>query len=531
LIGTKSIAIVAVLVAVVAAAAALGIIAPDRLVARGFDTLLLVGAFGVVVGTSMFRFWRLGEKSEHYLRSTTESAPWDVSEGHFLGGDRWHIVVGENREGEARDLSYRARWLSSVAIASVIALAASDARALEKLGRASEGALSMASSYCPDEEAVKPPPRDANEPGCELIGRAYALGYAKSLGDCAPKKKEAGGEEARGPCTRRQRDEPLLHYSWRHLASLWGNLGKATDGAYVGRSRQDFRARVKHLPSLAKEEAEVITSAPHAAHHIWTNLPDPKDGAFEETTCVSRYSRLPHRPTPPPGDMRASKVFEHVVAQLLFEGTYDDAAGHCREYHVHWNAPLDVCKRLAASPEALLAATSALESVRATLQRYDVATDLASIGERRPSADPSSFVTFHCYFEGGAAERTSTPFSLAGHAFTAEELHIAPSPANASLYIDRYDAVARLLVKGFHYGSLLSEAGLEQGTSAGLESSFVGSDFLLTRLYELESIDIYLDPGWVANRPDLLEVYPYERHLKNYVQVFRRQYRRETGRL
>jgi hypothetical protein len=69
LIGTKSIGIVALLVAVVGAAAAMGIIAPDRLAARGFDTLLLVGAFGVVVGTSMFRFWRLGEKSEHYLRS------------------------------------------------------------------------------------------------------------------------------------------------------------------------------------------------------------------------------------------------------------------------------------------------------------------------------------------------------------------------------------------------------------------------------------------------------------------------------
>jgi hypothetical protein len=519
LIGTKSIAIATMLVAVVAVAAALGILAPERLVARGFHTLLLVGAFGVVVGTSMFRFWRLGEKSEHYLRSTTESAPWDVSEGHFLGGDRWHIVVGENRDGEAHDFSYGVRWLSSVAIASVIALAASDARAFEKLGRASEGALSMASSYCPDEEEVKPPPRDANEPGCELIRRAYALGYAKSLGDCAP-KKEAREKDARGPCTKRQRDEPLLHYSWRHLTSFWSGMGKATGGAYVD------RARVRHVPSLMKEEAEVLTSAPHAAHHIWTNLPDPKDGAFEEATCASRYSRLPHRPTPP-----ASKVFEHVVAQLLFEGTYDDAAGHCREYHVHWDAAPDACKRLAATPEAFLKESSALESVRATLQRYDVATDLASIGEPRPSADPTSFVTFHCYIEGDVAARTSTPFSLAGRTFTAEELHIAPSPANAALYIDRYDATARLLVKGFHYGSLLSEAGLEQGTAAGLESSFVGSDFLLTRLYELESIDIYLDPGWLANRPDLLEVYPYGRHLKNYVQVFRRQYRRETGRL
>lgn len=229
--------------------------------------------------------------------------------------------------------------------------------------------------------------------------------------------------------------------------------------------------------------------------------------------------------------MRASRVFEHVVAQLLFEGTYDDPAGYCREYHVHWGAPPDACKRLAAKPEAFLAAGSALDSVRATLRRYDVATDLASLGEPKPSAEPASLVTFHCYVEGEAAERTSTSFSYAGRAFTADELHVASSPADATLYVDRYDAVGKLLVKGFHYGTLLSEAGLDQGVSTGLESSFVGPDLLLTRLYELEGIDIYLDPGWLAHRPDLLEVYPYERHLKNYVQVFRRQYRRQTGRL
>ena len=71
----------------------------------------------------------------------------------------------------------------------------------------------------------------------------------------------------------------------------------------------------------------------------------------------------------------------------------------------------------------------------------------------------------------------------------------------------------------------------DRGAAPGLEASFGSTDFLLTRLYELESIDIYLDPGWLGNRPDLLEVYPYERHLQNFVQVFRRQYRRGRGRL
>jgi hypothetical protein len=133
--------------------------------------------------------------------------------------------------------------------------------------------------------------------------------------------------------------------------------------------------------------------------------------------------------------------------------------------------------------------------------------------------------------EGSGKARTSTPFSLAGRRFTAEEVRVPPSAPTDSLFIDRYDAVARLLVNGFHYGNFSSEAGLEQAAGAGLESAFADSDFLLARTYELESIDIYLDPGWIANRQDLLDVYPYERHLKNYVEVFRRQYRRERGRL
>ena len=529
MIGAKTLASVTLLVAVVAAAIALGSFTPEHLAARGARTLLLVGCFGVVVGTLAFRFWRFGEKSRHYFRWTTENATWDLSEGHFLGGERRRFVIGENRDGEAFDFSPRSRHLVSVLVASVLALAAIGSRAPEQLGAAYERAASATSAFCPEEEAKKAPVRDPNEPGCELVRRAYALGYAKSLGDCAPKKGEAG-IAARLVCTRRQHDEPILHYSWRLLAGFFDNLHRTTRPGYFKQSLQEFRRRSSRLASLRRAEGEMLTSAPHAAHHIWTNLPDPKDGAFEETSCTNRYLRLPHRPNPPLGAARASRVFEQVVAQLLFEATYDNSAGHCREYHVHWGAPPDACERLVARPEAFLEASSALDDVKATLERHRVASDLASLGEPKPP-DPSWFVSFSCYMEGAGPERTSTPFSLAGRRFTAEKVRVPPSPPDAALYVDRYDAVARLLVSGFHYGNFLSEAGLEQASAGGLQSSFANSDFLLARAYELESIDIYIDPGWIQDRPDLLDVYPYGRHLKNYVEVFRRQYRRERGRL
>jgi hypothetical protein len=530
-IGVKTLGILTLLVAVVAASFAFGSFTPERLATRGPGMLLFVGCFGVIVGTVVFRFSRLGERSRRYFRWTTESLAWDVSEAHFVGGTRRRIVLGDNRDGEAFDLPSGARLAVSIAIASIVALAAIGSRALEQLAGATKGMASATSSlYCPEEEPTKPRERDPNEPGCELVRRAYALGYAKSLGQCAP-KKDAPSEVAHPVCTRRQRDEPLLHYSWRLLVGFGGKLRETTRFAYFRQTGDDFRRRSSHLAALATAERETLASAPHASHHIWTNLPDPGDGAFQETTCTGRYLRMPHRPTPPPGPVQASKVLEHVVGQLLFEGTYESPAGHCREYHLHWGAPLDACKSLSANPQAFLSESSALYDVRQTLERYRVEGDLSSLGGPKPPADPSSLVSFHCYFEGDAHERTSTPFALAGWSFTAEELSVPRSPPDAALYIDRYDAVSRLLVNGFHYGRLLSEAGVDGASATGLESSFVAPDYLLTRLYELESIDIYLDPGWLLRRPDLLDVYPYERHLKNYVQVFRRQYRRQAGRL
>ena len=532
MIGTKTLSLAVGFVTVVAFAALLGTFAPGRLATRGFDALALVGCFGVVVGSLMFHFWRLGEKSGHYVRSTTESVPWDVSEGEVLGARGFRVVVGENREEEAFEFPARVRLAVSVGIAAVLALAATDSRAIEQLGHVSQGATSMASSYCPaeEEEPPKPKQRDPNEPGCELVRRAYALGYAKTLGKCAPKADEKVAE-ARPPCTRRQRDEPLLHYSWRHLAQFVGDLHASLGLGYFQRTGQEFRTRSAHLGSLESAEQEILTSAPHAAHHIWTNLPDPKDGAFEEATCTTRYLHLPHRPTPAPGPLQASLVFEQVVGQLLFEATYDPAAGHCREYHVHWGAPLDACAKLAQDPAAFLAKDGSMASVKATLDRYRVEKDLSTIGGINPPDDPSPFFSFQCYFEGSAEPRKSTPFTYAGRSFTADELHVPPARPDAALYVDRYDAVGNLLVAGFHYGSSLDEGALEEAAPGGVGASFVATDDMFTRLYELESIDLYRDPSWIERRPDLLEVYPYETHLKHYVQVFRRQYRRVRGRL
>ena len=47
----------------------------------------------------------------------------------------------------------------------------------------------------------------------------------------------------------------------------------------------------------------------------------------------------------------------------------------------------------------------------------------------------------------------------------------------------------------------------------------------------LENVDIFLGNNWVLEREDLLGVYPYHIHLKNYVESFRAEYQESRGRL
>ncbi len=528
MIGAKTLATTALFVAALAGALAFGALAPERLVARGAGTLFLAGLFAVVVGTLAFHFGRLRDKSRHYFRWSSDATPWETNEGTFLGGDERRISIGDNR-GEAFDLPPRAQHALAVGVCLLVALGCMDARAVELLARFRQRLGTPGATYCPDPDAPPPPVDEANVPGCELMRRAYALGYAKSLGDCAPQKVAA--EVAAAPCQRRQRDEPMFHFAWRLLRGFWDKVEASSSKAYFARARHDFHDRLGRLGSLRSVERQVLASAPHAAHHVFTNLPDPGDGAFSAVSCSDRYRWLPHRPTPPPGPRRASLVFEHVLAQLLFESRYEPAAGYCREYHVHWGAPPDACARLVADPERFLAAAGALDSVRAVLERRRVSAELVALHGQPPPPEAERVISFSCYIETDGKEESSQELTLAGEKVRAEEVRLRPSPADAALFVDRYDAVARLLVKGFHYGRLLSDAGLGEGASPALAGSFAGRDFLLARLYELDSIDLYVDPGFLATRPDLLEVYPYQRHLKNFVQTFRRQYLQTRGRL
>jgi hypothetical protein len=342
------------------------------------------------------------------------------------------------------------------------------------------------------------------------------LGYAKDLGECGVVQARA---QKRAVCTLRQRDEPVAHYAWRLLGGFWESASRALRPERFVLLWDDFVAKSAQLDSIRGTQRQVLASAPHAAHHVWTNLPDPKIGALGQSNCEDRYRFLPHLPAE--GASR-SQVFEHVLAQLLFESRYQAPAGACREYTVHWNAPEDTCERLAADAFGFLHAQGALGSVLSVLERW-------KIGKAQRTLSPQEFVSFQCYMERpGREARASRAFFIGAHAFVAEDLRVAP--AASGLRTDRYNAVAQLFARGFHYGKLLSEEGVDRGDARALQRTVLGDDFPLSRLFALESLDIFLDPAWLV-ASDALEVYPYQMHLENFVRVFRRQYQRQRGRL
>jgi hypothetical protein len=509
----------------------LGALAPQRLLLREPDALFVAGLFGVLVGTLMFRFWRLHEKSATYFRFARDATLFE-NEGHFLGGGSARIAVGKN-EGDAFDLKPPAQLCLCVGVALLVGLGSIDARAIELLARARKSVAQSSTSFCPElENKPANPADDPNAPGCELVRRAYALGYAKDLGQCGVNQTRAA---AAAVCTLRQRDEPFVHYAWRLLERFGAGASKVLDPSAFASSKTDFEARITRLDSIRSAQREVLSSAPHSSHHIWVNLPDPGGSGLTRASCEDRYRFLSHRPAPTDPSKAASQVFEHVLAQLLFESRYEPAAAYCREVQIHWGAGDDACKRLTEDPEKFLAESGVLPHVHAVLDRWRLGNELAALGKQRSNRQlpPQAFVSFSCYVEKpqGSLKRASWPATIEGLDFTAEELTVRALDPNATLYVDRYEAVASLLIRGFHYGALLSEAGLDLAGGEGLEPSFSKSDFEMSRLFGLEAVDLYLSPSWLAHRPDLLEVYPYQLHLKNYVKVFRGQYRRERGRL
>ncbi|HMG21393.1 MAG TPA: hypothetical protein VK607_08760, partial [Kofleriaceae bacterium] len=405
------------------------------------------------------------------------------------------------------------------------------------------------SEYCLPEPAAPaaPAPREepaqpVEQPGCALVLRAFKLGYAKTLGSCAPRKAApaaaAAPVAAREVCTRRQLDEPFLHYGFRRVAGAARSATAVDPVAAAEHRASEFGAHFDYLDGLLADINHAITGSPHAAHHLWVNLPDPHPHAVAEYVtgserCSQRFADLPLWPAWRPGD--EARMVEHVLGQLLFATRFGTTAS-CSDHVIHWDAAPDTCRRLASEPIAVLERDGALASVRAVLDRrrrqLEIGELSAALGRRPPVAPPAAgaIVSLACLVveptaPAGATDRapTGTTVAVDGDAISLRELHVPAVRTGGDGPIDVYAGLALLL--GGRGGDLA--AALRQPEPV----EPAGDDFLLARLDPLIDADPFRGVRAPLDRPELVELYPFEHHLHGFIDGFRRRYLAQRGRL
>lgn len=432
---------------------------------------------------------------------------------------------------------------------AAVAIAGLGNRAAARIAQLpAEMAAPAPSEYClPEPEpaaataAPAPPPVPVEQPGCALVLRAFKLGYTRTLGPCAPRQAAAvaaPAPAARGEvCTRRQLDEPFLHYGFRKVAGAAGAAVAVDPVAAAEHRASEVRSHLDYLDGLLADIRHAITGSPHAAHHLWVSLPDPHPGSVADwfigsERCAQRFADLPLWPAWRPGD--EARLVEHVLGQLLFATRFGTTAS-CSDYVIHWDASPDTCRQLAADPIAVLGRGRALAPVRAVLDRrrrqLEIGALAQALGRPAPAAPPAAgaIVSLACFIldpaSGPAAHGDATGATVAvdGDPISLREIRVPTVRTGGDGPIDVYAALARLL------------AGPGGDLAAALRPSepveLSGDDFLLTRLDPLVDADPFRGARAPLTRPELVAVYPFEHHLHNFVDGFRRRYLAQRGRL
>jgi hypothetical protein len=533
LIGIKSVAAIVIAAVLIALGASRHALAPATLRHLSPGACFLIGLVASLVVGLLGVGWRFGVRSRGGL-ALVRGRP---------------VIIEHVAEGLApRELPGIVQRVLLLAGFAAVAIAGLGNRAAARIVQLpDELAAPAPSEYCMPEPAAPapaapapaPPPEQTEQPGCALVMRAYKLGYAKSLGSCAPKQAVAPVAAApvakREVCTRRQLDEPFLHYGYRRVAGATGAAASVNPVAAADHRVTDVRTHLDYLDGLLADIHHAITGSPHAAHHLWVNLPDPHPRAVRDyftgsERCSQRFADLPLWPEWRPGN--ESWLFEHVVGQLLFATRFGTTAS-CSDYVIHWDAAPDTCRRLTTEPIAVLDRDGALASVRAVLDRrrrqLEIGALSTALGRQAPVAPPgaAAIVSLACFIIDPAlrsrADATGTVVAIDGDAISLREIHVPPLRTAADGPIDVYIGLATLL--GGKGGDLAAAIREPEAVEPR------GEDFLLTRLDPLIDADPFRGARGPLTRPELIAIYPFEHHLHGFIDGFRRRYLAQRGRL
>ena len=539
-VGARSVTAAALLAGVVVAGWQLGLVRADYWAQLDPWATFLVGGLAMLCGTLVFGFWRLAQRSEYYFR-IGERLPW-TAETQVIGWRGRALLVGHAAQVEVLDFPPAVQRVLYVAMFIGVGIATVNNRAVALLREAPAALGRSGTEYCPE---AAPAVAEPTQPqGCKLVIRAYQLGYATSLGSCAPTAPTAGARRHAPVCKKRQRDEPYLHYVWRLLDRLGGDdppaAHRVPEGVPEGGISR-FQYQLDHVAVLMESTGDSVAMRSRSSHHLFTNLSDPRASAGDrmrgalERGCGGRLAQLAHFPRFPDTEAGKSALLEHVIDQLMFNPAYKPVVAQCGEVIIHWGAPPDTCARLVARPRDVLAEQGALAAVDELLvwrrRKAELARlHLRELGEPAPA---DRVVSFQCVMFGGVDQPpVEHAVALDGDSLRVREVRMAPLGGDGASQIRLYKRLAELFAEGFGYGRLTSaESFGAKAADATMVAAFRDPSLLLTKLDLLRDADLFLGNEWLTDRPDLLEVYPYHVHLKNFVEIFRRQYQLHRGRL
>lgn len=442
-----------------------------------------------------------------------------------------------------------------------------------------------------DEPEPPPPPPPVDQAGCALVRRAYQLGYAKSLGSCAPKTAAAPAPVARQvkappePCTRQQLDEPFLHYAWRRWGEVLAWFGEVRPVRGSAAQAEEVRTKLEYFGSLTASSGHALSAVPHAAHHVWIALPDPRPASWlakhlAGRDCEARYADVPLWRSWSPGQEGA--LIEHALGQLLFSSRFGTTTA-CANYRLHWGAGEGACDRLVKDPETFLKEQGQWEDVAGVLDRRRRQLELRALAEKLgkhapPEPPPAqAVVSLSCVRVDGALAKAEVSGEVAmveGQRIGVRQLRLAKIAIGGDGPIEVVAQLAGLLAGGGAAGAPgvlgeLDELAMEASDQAGegegeggdgaagggaaadasasrtaavaprlpplgaaqRQELLNGSGFALARLEALEGTDPFAGDRWPLARPELVAIYPLQRSLFSFIDGFRRRYFAQRGRL
>jgi hypothetical protein len=332
-------------------------------------------------------------------------------------------------------------------------------------GRCADPSAAAAAPEELDEPEPLPPPPPVDQAGCALVRRAYQLGYSSSLGSCAPKQAAAPVPVARKiapppePCTRRQIDEPFLHYAWRRWAEAARWFSDVRPVAGSVKQAEEVRTKLGYFGALTASSGHALGAVPHAAHHLWIALPDPRPSNWlmkhlAGRDCEARYVEVPLWRRWKPGEEAA--LVEHALGQLLFSSRFGTTTA-CANYRFHWGAEAGACDRLLADAPAFLREQGEWDDVAGVLDRrsrqLELRTLARTLGRHEPPEPPpaTAVVSLSCVRVDpslAVAEVTGKVAKVEGQPLGVRQLRLPKIAVEGDGPIELVAQLAKLLAGG-----------------------------------------------------------------------------------